>query len=398
MKNYFSVGMVDGLPAEKLSINRHMNSQNGEISMAKRGSNIYKRKDGRFEGRVHVGYKADGSKKYKSVYGKTLADVKDKMAQLYSVRTEKAVSTMRLKVREVAEEWLNAARLRVKNSSYANYENILNKHILPILGGEHISALNASRINEFIHFKLTNGKLNGKGGLSAKSVRDILTVYRSIERYAYREYGIRESNFTMPKTEQHFIDVLAPIERKRLETYLINNMCLTNLAILLCLFTGLRIGELCGLKWEDIDFSTCTLSVKRTVQRITKNGRSQVIIGSPKSRTSVRVIPIPSFLMTLLNEYKSFGGFYIITNAAKPTEPRTMQNRFKAVLKTCDIRNVNFHILRHTYATVCIEKGFDPKALSELLGHADAAITLNRYVHSSMEIKKKYVGRLCLSV
>lgn len=397
MKNYFSVGISDGLPVEKTPINRQISSQNGEIIMAKRGSNIYKRKDGRFEGRVHVGYKADGSKKYKSVYGKTLADVKDKMAQLYSIRTEKTVSTMRLKVHEVAEEWLNAARLRVKNSSYANYENILNKHILPILGGEHISALNASRINEFIHFKLTNGKLTGKGGLSAKSVRDILTVYRSIERYAYREYGIRESNFTMPKTEQHFIDVLAPIERKRLETYLINNMCLTNLAILLCLFTGLRIGELCGLKWEDIDFSTCTLSVKRTVQRITKNGRSQVIIGSPKSRTSVRVIPIPSFLMTLLNEYKSFGGFYIITNAAKPTEPRNMQNRFKSVLKACDIRNVNFHILRHTYATVCIEKGFDPKALSELLGHADAAITLNRYVHSSMEIKKKYVSRLCLS-
>ena len=398
MKNYFSVGMSDGLPTEKLSINRHMNSQNGEISMAKRGSNIYKRKDGRFEGRVHVGYKKDGSKKYKSVYSRTLSDLKDKMAQLYSVKSEKAVSTLKLTVYEAAEEWLNATRLRVKESSYANYENILNKHILPVLGREYISALTTSRINEFIHFKLTLGRLNGKGGLSAKSVRDILTIYRSIERYAYREYGIRESNFTMPKTEQRFIDVLDPIERKKLETYLINNMCLTNLAILLCLFTGLRIGELCGLRWEDIDFSACTLSVKRTVQRITKNGRSQVIIGSPKSRTSVRVVPIPSFLMTLLNEYKSFGGFYIITNSSKPTEPRTMQNRFKTILKSCGIRNVNFHILRHTYATVCIEKGFDPKALSELLGHADAAITLNRYVHSSMEIKKKYVSRLCLSV
>ena len=279
----------------------------------------------------------------------------------------------------------------------ANYENILNNHILPVLGGEHISALTASRINEFIHFKLTNGRLNGKGGLSAKSVRDILTVYRSIEHYAYREYGIRESNFTMPKTEQHYTDVLTPVERRRLENYLINNMSLTNLAVLLCLFTGLRIGELCGLKWEDIDFSACTLSVKRTVQRITKNGKSQVVIGSPKSRTSVRVVPIPEFLMTLLMEYKSFGGFYIITNSVKPTEPRTMQNRFKSILKACGIRNVNFHLLKHTYASVCIEKGFDPKALSEPLGHADAAITLNRYVHSSMEIKKDYVSRLCLS-
>lgn len=365
--------------------------------MAKRGSNIYKRKDGRFEGRVHVGYKPDGSKKYKSVYGRTLSDVKDKMAQLYSVRIEKAVSAIKLTVCEAADEWLSAARLRVKESSYANYENILNKHILPVLGGEHISSLTSSKINEFIHFKLTNGRLNGKGGLSAKSVRDILTVYRSIERYAYREYGIRECNFTMPKTEPHYTDVLTPLERRRLENYLINNMSLTNLAVLLCLFTGLRIGEVCGLKWENIDFSACTLAVKRTVQRITKNGKSQVVIGSPKSRSSVRIVPIPEFLMTLLKKYMSFAGFYIITNSVKPAEPRTMQNRFKSILKACGVRNVNFHILRHTYASVCIEKGFDPKALSELLGHADAAITLNRYVHSSMEIKKNYVSRLCLS-
>lgn len=366
--------------------------------MAKRGSNIYKRKDGRFEGRVHVGYKADGSKKYRSVYGRTLSEVKEKMVRIYSVKSENTASKLKLTVREAAEEWLCAARLRVKDSSCANYENILNKHILPILGGEYISALTTSRINDFIHFKLTSGRLSGKGGLSAKSVRDIMTVYRSIERYVYREYGIHESNFTMPKIEQKRTDVLSSAERRKLEVFLINNMSLTNLAVLLCLFTGLRIGELCGLKWEDIDFRSCTLSVKRTVQRINKNGTSQVIIGTPKSRTSVRIVPIPDFMMKILKMYKSSPDLYIITNSIKPTEPRTMQNRFKSVLKACDIRNVNFHLLRHTYATVCIEKGFDPKALSELLGHADAAITLNRYVHSSMEVKKNYVSRLCLSI
>ena len=365
--------------------------------MAKRGSNIYKRKDGRFEGRVPVGYKADGSKKYKSVYGRTLSDVKDKISHLYSLKSEKTTSTLKLTVREAAQEWLSAARLRVKESSYTNYENILNKHILPILGGEYISGLSTSRINEFIRFKLTSGRLNGKGGLSAKSVRDILTVYRSIERYVYREYGIRESNFTMPKTEQKRIDVLTPVERQKLENYLINNMSLTNLAVLLCLFTGIRIGELCGLKWEDIDFTNSTLSVKRTVQRINKNGSSQVVVGTPKSHTSVRTIPIPDFVMTILEKHNSFDNLYILTNSVKPTEPRTMQNRFKSILKACGIRNVNFHLLRHTYATVCIEKGFDPKALSEILGHADATITLNRYVHSSMDIKKEYVNRLCLS-
>lgn len=109
-------------------------------------------------------------------------------------------------------------------------------------------------------------------------------------------------------------------------------------------------------------------------------------------------MPIPDFMMKVLKKYKSFPNLYIITNSIKPTEPRTMQNRFKAVLKACQLRSVNFHLLRHTYATVCIEKGFDPKALSELLGHADASITLNRYVHSSMELKKNYVNRLCLSI
>lgn len=366
--------------------------------MAKRGSNIYKRKDGRFEGRVHVGYKADGSKKYKSVYGRTLSEVKDKMSQLYSVKSEKATSVLKLTVCEAAEEWLNAARLRVKESSYANYANIVDKHILPVLGGTYIASLTTSKINEFISSKLTSGKLIGKGGLSAKSVRDIMTVYRSIERYACNEYGIRETNFTMPKTYSQKTDVLNVNERKILESYLIENMNRTNMAILLCLFTGLRIGEVCGLKWEDIDFSVNTLYVARTVQRISRNGKSTVITGSPKSRTSVRLVPIPDFMMGILKKYKSLPNLYIITNSIKPTEPRTMQNRFKAVLKACKLRNVNFHLLRHTYATVCIEKGFDPKALSELLGHADASITLNRYVHSSMEIKKNYVNRLCLSI
>ena len=367
------------------------------LFMAKKGINIYKRKDGRFEGRVHVGYKADGSKKYKSVYGRTLSEVKDKMTLLYSVKSENSTLKLKLTVREAAEEWLNAARLRVKESSYVNYANIVNKHILPILGGAYIASLTTSKINEFISSKLTSGKLSGKGGLSAKSVRDIMTVYRSIERYVYTEYGIRETNFTMPKTYSQATDVLNVKERKALETYLIENMNRTNMAILLCLFTGLRIGEVCGLKWEDIDFGENTLFVKRTVQRVSRNGKSTVITGTPKSRTSVRIVPVPDFMMEVLKKYKSLPNLYIITNSIKPTEPRTMQNRFKAVLKACQLRDVNFHLLRHTYATVCIEKGFDPKALSELLGHADASITLNRYVHSSMEIKKNYVSRLCLS-
>ncbi len=362
--------------------------------MAKRGSNIYKRKDGRFEGRVPVGYQDNGKIKYKSVYARTLSEVKEKMSEMYSIRQNQPVSAIKLTVHEAAEQWLFSAKLRVKESSYANYVNIVNKHIL---GGEIMMNLTTGKLNDFINFKLTSGRLNGKGGLSAKSVRDIMTVYRSIENYAVREYGLHETHFTIPKIEKKQTDILTSAERKRLENYLIHNQNKTNIAVLLCLFTGLRVGELCGLKWEDIDLDNAVLYVKRTVQRVSKNGKSQVIIGTPKSKTSVRIVPIPTFVLDILRNYRSCGDFYIITGKSKPTEPRTMQNRFKSILKSCSIRNVNFHLLRHTYATVCIEKGFDPKTLSELLGHADAAITLNRYCHPSMQIKKDYVSRLSIT-
>lgn len=369
----------------------------GLLRILKRGSNIYKRKDGRFEGRVPIGYQDNGKIKYKSVYAKTLSEVKEKMAEVYSIKQTCKVSSIKLTVQTVAQQWLSSAKLRVKESSYANYENIISKHILPTLGGEFMSNLTTSKLNDFIHNKLNNGRLNGKGGLSAKSVRDIMTVYRSIEAYAAREYGIRETHFTMPKIEKKQTDVLNAFERKRLENYLLHNQNSTNISVLLCLFTGLRVGELCGLKWGDIDFENGTVSVQRTVQRVNKHGRSKVVIGSPKSKSSVRIVPIPDFLLTILKSKRKGDDFYIITGTCKPTEPRTMQNRFKAILKVCCIRNVNFHLLRHTYATVCIENGFDPKILSELLGHADASITLNRYVHSSMLMKKNYVSRLKLT-
>ncbi len=195
-----------------------------------------------------------------------------------------------------------------------------------------------------------------------------------------REYVIRET-----------------FERKRLESYLLHNQNNTNISVLLCLFTGLRIGELCGLKWGDIDFENGTISVQRTVQGIYKHGKSEVVIGSPKSKSSVRIVPVPDFVLTILKAQRKSDDFYIITGTCKPTEPRTMQNRFNAILNSCNIRNVNFHLLRHTYSTVCIENGFDPKTLSELLGHADASIILNRYVHSSMLMKKNYVSRLKLT-
>ena len=253
------------------------------------------------------------------------------------------------------------------------------------------------QLNDFVYEKLQSGRLCGAGGLSARFVQDIMRVYHSIEQYAVQEYHIHGTHFTMPKAEKKQLDVLSSEERKKLEQYLLQTGLTIDLAILLCLFTGLRVGELCGLQWSDIDFENGTLSVKRTVQRVYRNGCSEVLIGSPKSRTSVRTIPVPSFLLTLLEKKKRQDFLYLITGKNKPAEPRTMQYRFQKILKLCGIRKVPFHLLRHTYATDCIAHGFDAKTLSELLGHADASITLNRYVHSSMQMKQEYVKRLQLT-
>ena len=158
------------------------------------------------------------------------------------------------------------------------------------------------QLNDFVYEKLQSGRLCGTGGLSARFVQDIMRVYHSIEQYAVQEYHIHGTHFTMPKAEKKQLDVLSSEERKKLEQYLLQTGLTIDLAILLCLFTGLRVGELCGLQWSDIDFENGTLSVKRTVQRVYRNGCSEVLIGSPKSRTSVRTIPIPSFLLTLLEK------------------------------------------------------------------------------------------------
>ena len=240
--------------------------------MPRRGSNIYKRKDGRFEGRVPIGHKEDGSLKYKFVYARTLSEVKEKMAQFQAVLQSQPVSALKLTVAEASRQWLSAAKLRVKPSSYAHYENIIRNHILPDLGTKYLTDMTTHQLNDFVFEKLQSGRLCGTGGLSARFVQDIMRVYHSIEQYAVQEYHIHGTHFTMPKAEKKQLDVLSSEERKKLEQYLLQTGLTVDLAILLCLFTGLRVGELCGLQWSDIDFENGTLSVKRTVQRVYRNG------------------------------------------------------------------------------------------------------------------------------
>ncbi len=255
--------------------------------------------------------------------------------------------------------------------------------------------LTAGRINAFINKKLADG-------LSASYVRDIFTVFKTMLKYAQEEYGFKLSlkNVVLPKAERKQVEKISDTEQKKLVSYLKANMSLTAFGILLSLFMGLRIGELCGLKWEDVDFQHKILHIRRTVQRISSsngNRKTKIVISSPKSATSFRDIVIPDVLMQYFEMFRNQADSFILSGTDKLVEPRTMQYRYKKILRTVDVEDHNYHKLRHTFATNSAEKGFNVKALSAVLGHSSVTLTLNRYVHPDRTYERRLMN-MCMQL
>lgn len=201
----------------------------------------------------------------------------------------------------------------------------------------------------------------------------------------------------MPKGKAKEKSLLGKTEQTTLNNYLTSNPNASNVGILLSATTGIRIGELCALKWGNIDLEKRTLTIKNTVQRIKSidgSTATKLIITLPKSNSSVRKIPLPDFIIPILRNLKGNNDYYILSGTRAIIEPRTMQYRFKHILSDLNLPNVSFHSLRHGFATTCIALGFDVKTLSEILGHSSVEITLNRYVHSSMERKAEFMKLL----
>lgn len=351
--------------------------------MSRKGENIYKRKDNRWEGRYKIGYNENGKAKYKSVYAKSYNEVKRKLIELKAVPIHHN-SSGNLTVNELFNEWLSAIKLKVKPSTFANYQMKVNKHILTNFGALRYENITVQAVHNFIERKL-------KSGLSAKYVADIVMVFKSMAKYISKIYGFRNpiEDVILPKSEYSEMKLLSEIQQNKLCKYLMNNLNSTSLCILLSLYTGLRVGEICGLKWSDIDFDKNLLIVRRTVQRI----NSGILIDSPKTKSSLRSVPVPDFIMSILKKFRKPDNIYILSENIKSAEPRTLQRRFKSILKKVNLPSINYHTLRHMFATNCIKIGFDVKTLSEILGHSSVETTLNRYVHSSME-RKSYLMNL----
>lgn len=354
--------------------------------MAKKGTNIYKRKDGRWEARYVKAIGTDGRKQYGSVYGSTYTEAREK--QLLHIRNPQVKHGADNKtLAALAYEWLTVKENAVKQSTYQKYEMIIKKHIEghPI-GSTSASKVTAADISDFAKEKLTEEKL------SAKTINNILNLIGMALSYGEETIGIKKPKFPRVKVPVCEMRVLTLREQAILEKHLFENMDLYRFGVLLALYTGIRIGELCALTWEDIQ-SDGKMRICKTMQRIKKGERTVIMITDPKTISSNRFIPLPDFLRVSAEQFRD-DGFVMKNGKGRAVEPRVMQLKFEAIIAECGIKHTNFHALRHTFATRCIEMGFDIKSLSEILGHSDVKTTLNKYVHSSFEQKQKIMGQL----
>lgn len=364
------------------------------------GENIYKRKDGRWEARVPIGHSTTGRLQYKFLYAPTYREVKKKKQLFVEQKTiivPPAPAEDLYTVSAIARLWLANNEPIWRPATYNKYENSLKKYILPKWQNTVITQITQSDYEEWID------ELSKKGHPSAVSTVNL--VLRSIQRYLLT-YKMQSTQFTVidaqsPLTVCRKTDPLNDTEWSLLSDYALDTPCPTTHGILICLYEGIRVGELCALRWKDIDISNQTIHIRETLHRLpdktdpSRKHKTCLSFGPPKSGKE-RHIPIHPVLLPLLAQEKSYHDTddFIVSGTVHIVEPRTFTNRFHRILKHCGIRKVNVHLLRHSFATRCVEAGIDIKALSEILGHKTVKITMDRYVHLSQQYKQKQLSLL----
>lgn len=302
----------------------------------------------------------------------------------------------------LSKEWLKEKKMVVAPSTYANFVLILENHLLDEFGNEKIGSISETMIQNYIFRLYDSGRLDGKGGLSIKSIRDIILVLRLSLQYAYYNKLILPLNWDTVKypkeTEIHKVISLSREEEQRLIQTIYIDLDRKKAGILMALFTGLRIGELCGLQMKDISLQNKTISVNKTVQRIynKQSKKSEIHIGLPKTTSSIREIPMPDMLINVIKKYHTGKDEdFFLTGKKKPTEPRTYRQFFERFLRKNELPDIRFHEIRHTFAVRAIEiPEFDIKSLSEILGHKNVSFTLNVYGRANLSQKVKCMNLL----
>lgn len=301
-------------------------------------------------------------------------------------------------IREIAAAWKEYKRPYVKQSTMAAYVLILENHILPTFGEDN--SLPEQSVQAFVLHKI-------ESGLSTKSVKDILIVLKMVMKFGvkkewmtYYEWDIKYP----PSSENKVLEVLSVTNHRKILNHIQSHFTFMGLGIYISLSTGLRIGEICALKWSDINVTDGILNVNRTIERIYiiegEKKHTELVINSPKTKNSCREIPMNKELLGMLKPLKKVvnDDYYILTNDERPTEPRTYRNYYKRLMEKLDIPKLKYHGLRHSFAIRCIEVGCDYKTVSVLLGHSNISTTLNLYVHPNMEQKKRCIDKVFKSL
>lgn len=295
---------------------------------------------------------------------------------------------------EVIELWKTNKKQYVKKSSFSAYTLLIENHILPIFGNKY--SIEEEEVQAFVFQKL-------ESGLSQKTIKDILIVLKMILKYGAKHKWVNYNPFEIQfptEREKYTIEVLNRSDQKKIMNYIQEHFTFRNLGVYICLSSGMRIGEVCALTWEDVDTDNGVISVNRTIQRIyvIEDGsrKTELILDTPKTKNSIREIPISKDLLRILKPFKKIvnPSFFVLTNDAKPTEPRTYRSYYKNLMEHLKMPDLKFHGLRHSFATRCIESNCDYKTVSVLLGHSNISTTLNLYVHPNMEQKKKAIEQM----
>ncbi len=297
------------------------------------------------------------------------------------------------------ELWLeNYVKPSAKERTYVRYDQLIRTHVAPKIGSFEVDSLTPIVLQSFVSELLSSGNLKTGKELSSAFVNMIISVVQSSLKTAHLVGVANEyiaGKIKRPKIIEKQVECFSCTEQKKIENCVLSSKKDKLFGIVLCLYTGLRIGELLALTWSDIDFGKELLFVSKTCHDANDGYNHIRVIDSPKTPHSRRIIPLPKQISTLLKALnKRSRCEYIIADGDKPVFVRSYQRTFELLLRKLHIPHKGFHSLRHTFATRAMECGIDVKTLSELLGHKNATITLNRYAHSLLEHKVEMMNKL----